>query len=510
MKINKTLSLFTLTVFLVISLFSPATLASDSEAMYQANVNGEWLQASFSEALQNVYDGGTVKLVSDVSLTETVTVSKTVKITSEEASDPKKITSSVEQHGYLLKVSGSFAEDGETYTPARVIMENIIVDGGSESGITASRALIAVGDNSNLSMKAGYLTLGEGAVICNNNNTTQNGAGGGVCIIVGGLTLNGGEISGNTAYQGGGVVILNLDSNTITFTDGTISGNTAATNGGGICQKIGTVIVSDNAEIKNNSAVKYGGGVYQISTESVFEMKGGSIIGNSSAYGGGIYVNDNELLELSGGLVTENTASRWGGGMLIAPNSSVAISGTVGVYGNINTSEEPGENMYLDGYEYNGIHFPNVTIGQLASTAKIVAYSWLKPTSFSYINFAASADEYTVTQSDMNKLSYEDGNYGLTLDYDGNVLLKKLPYLQIDGDNKNIMVNIAEKGVYTVIFADYNADGSLNMVDIVTDTLNLGENTIPVKLENFGADDKVMLWKDTVSLVPLCGVFTQK
>lgn len=46
-------------------------LAVTKEARYQTTQGGEWVTASFSEACQNVYDGGVIELLDNVELTAT-------------------------------------------------------------------------------------------------------------------------------------------------------------------------------------------------------------------------------------------------------------------------------------------------------------------------------------------------------------------------------------------------------------------------------------------------------
>lgn len=410
-------------------------ITSEKEARYQTEEKGDWKYGTFTEALANAYAGGTIELLNDVVLSQTATVTKNVTITSNDTASPKTITFKTNNHSYLLKIAGSFAQDGETYTAANVTLKDVIVDGGNASGITASRALVAVGDNS--TMKAGYLTLEKGAILRNNNNTTENGAGGGVCIIVGELTVNGGEISNNSAYQGGGIALLNLESNAVNMTAGSVSSNKAVTDGGGIYQSTGTITVSGAATIEKNTADRYGGGIYQKTAAPTFKLNGGTVSKNSASYGGGFYIDKNKLLQLSGGTVTGNDAKEWGAGMLIAPASNVEISGNFSVYGNSNGTEEPGDNMYLDGYKDkdNVIHFPNIKLGNLSDTANIVTYSWLKPVVSSELLIAKPSEEYTIKTEDMKKFSYENSAYRLKLNASGQMVLVAVTLYDVTVEN---------------------------------------------------------------------------
>ena len=410
--------------------------ASEPEASYQSEENGEWISGTLTEALTSVYEGGTVKLLKDVILTDTVTVAKNVTITSDNTDAPCTVTSETDQHEYLLKLL------------ADVTLENIIVDGGSGDSITASRAMIEVGDGTNF----GKLTLGTGAILRNNNNTTTNGAGGAVCVKLGDLVVSGGQISGNTAYSGSAIATVNNNNNVTIETGSVISGNNATNtdNSGGAIYISAGIVTMTGGEIKNNTAVNCGGAVFinkaSTTSNATFKLQGGSITGNTAKYGGGIYISNAKLLKLSGGSVTGNTASSWGGGLLVAPNASVEISGSINISGNTNSSDAPGENLYLDGYEYNGINMPTVKVSKLDSTANVDMYSWLKPAAGGELLIASPADEYTLTADDLDKLSYEDTNYSLKLNDSGNVVLTNVPATV----TYTVTVNTANNGTVVV------------------------------------------------------------
>jgi hypothetical protein len=84
-----------------------------------------------------------------------------------------------------------------------------------------------------------------------------------VVQVYGTFTMHSGEISGNTAVNGGGVYVA---SGTFTMNGGKISGNTATSGGTG------------------------GGGVV-VNSNGTFIMNGGEISGNTAAFGGGVFLN---------------------------------------------------------------------------------------------------------------------------------------------------------------------------------------------------------------------------
>lgn len=386
-------------------------IITEAEATYQVEETGKWQSGSFAEALANVYDGGTVKLLKDINLSAAALVAKNVTITSENADSLKKITSTKNEHGYLI------------YVTADVTMENVVIDGGSENNITASRALIAVGNGTN----AGKLTLGKGAVVQNNNNITTNGAGGGVCVLLGNMIIDGGKITGNKAYVGGGVAVMNESCNVI-MNSGEISKNSATSaenlGGGGVYVRKGSFAMK-NGSIKNNTSAHNGGGVYVYSGDesanAVFRMENGEITENNAAnVGGGIFVDLYATLELVGGSVTDNSTSNFAGGIECSPFSNIKISGNPVIKGNTSEEETDG-GLYPDGASNYG--YSNITLGELGETADINFYTYLGEQMGTGFIIARPVAGYTITTDDISRLSYEDEEYYLKLDDNGNVAL---------------------------------------------------------------------------------------
>lgn len=222
---------------------------------------------SFTEALGAAQDGDTIELLADVTVSQTVKISSSITLTSADPAAPKKITTGVNRHGYLLSVSAG----------GSVTLENISIDGGHSNGLTAQRAAVAV--------NGGTLTLGSGAVIQNNNNTTTNGVGGGVCVISGELILDGGTIKGNTGYFGGGVGMV---SGAFTAKTGSITGNLGAM-GGAVCVwetagKVDSLYVTGPVSFTGNTSQYYADGIN-------LYMKGHIYLSNSPTIEGGIYLD---------------------------------------------------------------------------------------------------------------------------------------------------------------------------------------------------------------------------
>lgn len=335
-------------------------IVSEAEALYQTEEDGEWQPGAFDEALLDVYDGGTIKLSRDVALTKCVDLERPVTITSVDPSKPCKIYAEADRHGYLLNAdtdSGS-----RRATAGGVVLENVIVDGGSQDGLTATRAAVVV--------SSGQLTLGAGAAVQNNTNESragdpQSGFGGGVYVDEGAFVIDGGLVAGNAANEGGGV------------------------------------FVSDGA----------------------FIMKGGAIRSNIAQRGGGACAGDSKsagshaVLKLRGGSISGNAAGNYGGGVYCVPGSEVRLSGAPIIADNTSDEEECG-GIYLNG---DGDADADVVIeGALSGQARVMFFAWKEKNGFV---LAAPGDGHAVTPADVSQLHYAGQMFGLKLNTAGNVIL---------------------------------------------------------------------------------------
>ena len=221
------------------------------------------------------------------------------------------------------------------------------------------------------------ITMEDGAIIRNNTNSNYE-LGGGILIGNGStFTMNGGEISGNTANGGGGVAIIG---STMVMHDGVISNNSTyrtsgqgsygagvyvadyanasggdtlftATpasfemNGGSICdntaldygggvltfpqQSKKITININNGEISGNKVTKgSGGAVAAFFDDTELNIKGGTLTGNSAyQFGGGVFLYQATNVTISGGTISENKALRGGGGVCLREGSAVKQTG---------------------------------------------------------------------------------------------------------------------------------------------------------------------------------------
>ena len=145
--------------------------------------------------------------------------------------------------------------------------------------------------------------------------SSDSSAGGGIyCRLAGDILIQGNEISGCEAYNGGGIAVVTTGYDfcgKITLVDNTVDGNTADNRGGGL------YFVQDKPD--------------------TIDLQSGTISNNSAGWGGGIdyTVHDQETLVLTNVLITDNTAVR-GAGIWACPTSETESYSTLGgaIYGN--------------------------------------------------------------------------------------------------------------------------------------------------------------------------------
>ena len=215
---------------------------------------------------------------------------------------------------------------------SRLVMDHALIENcrsGSGAGVFASAC--------DIEMNGGEIT-----------GNRANNSGGGITTISGAnrlgstLTINGGKIIGNAAVLGtsGGGGINAFDT-IVTIDGGEISYNSADGNGGGIYSFNQSGIVELNALIVRNSVImgntvrNFGAGIRTQNTLSEFTVLNSAITGNravsaqaGSNQGGGIYVADGSTLILSGSTVSGNEAGTSGGGIFVNLSTLIVRGGT--------------------------------------------------------------------------------------------------------------------------------------------------------------------------------------
>ena len=210
-------------------------------------------------------------------------------------------------------------------------LTNIVLDGGSENGVTANNNTRIIHADAG-SGNAIQITLGRNATLQNAEvtakslaNNNADGKGGGVYLNYGAkLAVTGGAIRNCAAVNGGGVYI-DGGAGTFTMSVGTITRCTASGNGGGVYFNKGT--------LTNDASGNPASGFMRIT--------GGSITRCSAQNGGGVYLNGgngsggiSRTLYMSGGSIASNHADNKGGGVFVGDaNVRIYFSGAPYVHG---------------------------------------------------------------------------------------------------------------------------------------------------------------------------------
>lgn len=216
--------------------------------------------------------------------------------------------------------------DGDLSSGSYYLSGNVAYRGVAPLTVSGDVTLCLNGYELNLNGQCIYVGSGADLTLCDcgdgNSGVITGGlgyedgfdtSGGGVYVEnSGNFTMEGGIISGNSAYFGGGVYVSGGDSDTMgdgTFTlnGGTITGNDAIT-GGVVRVEDSGFIMKGSASITGNTA-EAGGGV-SVFNDGSFAMEGGTITGNkANLYGGGVDVYEyNGSFTLSGNpVIADNT-----------------------------------------------------------------------------------------------------------------------------------------------------------------------------------------------------------
>ncbi len=206
---------------------------------------------------------------------------------------------------YGGKITGSTAADrgGALY-----VLGTAQIKGGEISGNNAASGGAVYVNNSALTV--------SGGTMANNSSATHGGA---VYADNSPVTVTGGLFKGNAADEAagtGGAIFATGESSVITMEGGEISGNTAKGAGGIITQTKASLVMKGGKIAENAAGTTGGGGVY-ISTNTSFTMSGGEISGNTSkGNGGGIFLFRSKAT-VTGGKITGNEAAKQGGGLNI-------------------------------------------------------------------------------------------------------------------------------------------------------------------------------------------------
>jgi hypothetical protein len=172
---------------------------------------------------------------------------------------------------YTINVTGNFNVPGST--------TNTFGNAGIKVSLRGSGTLTLTGNGNLIFSESTQTLILRDLTLRGNSNVSANDS---VVYVAGAnpvFVMHSGEISGNTAYNGGGVCV----GGTFTMNGGTISDNTATSSNGG------------------------GGGVFFIT--GTFTMNGGTISGNkalSDSKGGGVYIQNGAIHIVTGTIYGSN------------------------------------------------------------------------------------------------------------------------------------------------------------------------------------------------------------
>ncbi len=136
----------------------------------------------------------------------------------------------------------------------------VVMDGGSITGNAAKQMeRYSWGDGGGVYLDGAELTLNNGAII--SDNTAERDGGG--IYSDGTITMNDGKITNNTGVYGGGIYNeWSSNASIVTINGGEISGNTSKEGSGGGIVNHKTLIMTGGS-VTGNKAKKEGGGIYQ-------------------------------------------------------------------------------------------------------------------------------------------------------------------------------------------------------------------------------------------------------
>ena len=335
---------------------------------------------------------GTVKLAGDISISTSLTVTRTVTL--DLNGHVLKYVSANKGSVIMVENGGQLTiEDSNTSNLSHRFKPNgkLWVLDETSGAETVTGGVITGGTGKPIQFGSGKYVYdayyGGGVYIAPGGQLTMTGGnivgcsaefGGGICIESerdgkqGQFSMSGGNIIGCSAECGGGVYV-DSESNQSPFSmsGGSIIGCVASDIGGGV-RASGTFKMSGQAVIRSctvESATQsiYGGGIY-VNSSSSFEMSGEAkieycqAISNSSksSNGGGVYLTNNTKFTLSGNAVIQNCKAdnsvtpgeTYGGGVSADCMRQITLEGNAQIF---QCTAANGSGLYITG----SLMYPN-------------------------------------------------------------------------------------------------------------------------------------------------------
>ncbi|HEX2031687.1 MAG TPA: Calx-beta domain-containing protein [Actinomycetota bacterium] len=271
---------------------------------------------------------------------------------------------------------GAIAVDGDLLMTGGALTNNSAATAGCCGG-----GGISVGGLANVTLQQ---------VTINNNSSLGNDAGGGI-FIFGDLVLQDTIVTGNTVPGDGQAGGIHVDpGGSLVMTSGEVTLNTASQGGGisveGPCDECGQpapgVATLEGTSVSSNAALNGGGGGISLGEGSHVTLKQGTTISdNTATFGGGGINNGGGTLVMTGGpgvdpvSVTANSAEE-GGGVTNGGTADIAgadISGNTATFGgggvtNYGTMTLTGSTVSGNGAEHGGGIWNDGTLTVASST----------------------------------------------------------------------------------------------------------------------------------------------
>jgi hypothetical protein len=283
--------------------------------------------------LENIAVNGPIKLSEKVETDKkpvliTGDTDKAITITRTDAANKSviEITGGAKVAFKNLKIDGTVSNiPGDGKHNRAVFISGAGTEVTLEEGAVITGKKMNENGGSNISEAGTGIIVRNNAILVMNKGSAVTGceestlAKGSVMVAYQGhLTINGGEVYGNTGDEGGGVYVLQ---SSITINSGGIRDNTSRRQGGGIFLKESSFTMNGGYISGNRAADNEGGGVYATtSTVKTFNLYGGVIYGSNADStslrntakdnkGSALYLKGNYIKNLGGGLplIVSNT-----------------------------------------------------------------------------------------------------------------------------------------------------------------------------------------------------------
>lgn len=388
------------------------TQTLDTVVSYIGNTSYDTLAAAFAAATSTDPQNPTV-----IELAKDLTFGTGGDITAGIAVPTGKAVKLTSRGSSAYTISRKVANDSlkdyyfKAYDGCTLILGNVVLDG---------KKLATNGYQYFVAVAGADLVLESGAVLKDNTSSAIRAGTGDYSNTVSAITMNGGEISGNTARS----IALqpnfpSASGKTLRFTmnDGVIQNNTANDSGAGVWCTNSSLsnctaefilhngsIIDNISTVASTDTVTGGGAVY---CDSVFRMDGGTISNNTAnRMGGGVYLSSGvSEASITGGTITNNTAAGLG-----------------------DTKKGKGFNLYVNQTQdlllspmedMNGIFLYNGASLKIMSALThtiTLEGAYKRNTQMIGLMVASGASDYTITAEDLAKFSYKGGAFGFALE----------------------------------------------------------------------------------------------